>query len=571
MLNELHKEGVFKAICERRDIRQFNSKPIPEESLEKILLAGHHAPSVGFMQPWNFILINDEKIKERLAWAADKERRALAIHYEGDRADQFLNLKIEGIKEAPLTICVTCDPTRGGSHVLGRNSIPETDILSVACAIQNMWLACYAEGLAMGWVSFYKKNDVREILNIPPHIEPIALLSIGYTDHYPTAPILETENWEQRRSLHDLVFYDTWGASVQEYTTLLEKTVNKIEPLNEKVMEGAQAHLDQLTKPPGSLGALEKLAKQLAGITGAKQPDFPDKRVVVMAADHGVAEAGISAYPKEVTVQMVHNFLRGGAAINVMAQNAGGKVVCVDVGVDADLAGVNGLIHRKVAFGTANMLKAPAMSKEHVIQAIEVGIQVAFEQIRDGAKLLATGEVGIGNTTASSAVLSSLTGKPAEQVVGCGTGIALSSLARKIEVVEQAIELHQPDPKDPLDVLQKVGGLEIAALAGLIIGAAAKRVPVVLDGFISTVAALCAVRLQPLVREYLIPSHQSEEPGHRIVMEELGLTPVLQMNMRLGEGTGAALMFPIIDTVHAIMTEMATFDSAGVANRVEST
>jgi 5,6-dimethylbenzimidazole synthase len=212
MFTEEEKKAVYKAIYSRRDIRSFLPHPIPEDSVHKILNAAHHAPSVGFMQPWNFILITSQEIKERLAWAADKERRALAIHYEGDKETKFLSLKVEGLKEAPLTICVTCDPTRGGSHVLGRNSIPETDILSIACAIQNMWLAACAEGVAMGWVSFYKKNDIRDILEIPPHIDPIALISLGYTDHYPEKPILEIANWEKRRSLSDLVFKDKWGS-----------------------------------------------------------------------------------------------------------------------------------------------------------------------------------------------------------------------------------------------------------------------------------------------------------------------------------------------------------------------
>ncbi|KRF39200.1 5,6-dimethylbenzimidazole synthase [Paenibacillus sp. Soil787] len=211
MFTEEEKEGLYKSIYTRRDVRTFLSDPIPEETIMKLLNAAHHGPSVGFMQPWNFILISTDKIKERLAWAADKERRALAIHYEDTRQDEFLNLKIEGIKQAPITICVTCDPTRGGSHVLGRNSIPETDIMSVACAIQNMWLAACAEGLAMGWVSFYKKNDVRDILGIPPHIDPAALLSIGFTENYPEKPILETANWEKRRSLTNLIFSETWG------------------------------------------------------------------------------------------------------------------------------------------------------------------------------------------------------------------------------------------------------------------------------------------------------------------------------------------------------------------------
>ncbi|MFJ7746465.1 5,6-dimethylbenzimidazole synthase [Peribacillus sp. NPDC097295] len=211
MFTNEEQAGVYKAIFNRRDIRSFLPDPISKETLHKILEAGHHAPSVGFMQPWSFIVVSNPEIKERLAWAADKERRALAVHYEGEKENKFLSLKVEGLKEAPYTICVTCDPTRGGSHVLGRNSIPETDILSTACAIQNMWLAACAEGLAMGWVSFYKKNDIRDILEIPPHVEPVALMSIGYTDQYPDKPILETANWEKRRSMDDLIFLDKWG------------------------------------------------------------------------------------------------------------------------------------------------------------------------------------------------------------------------------------------------------------------------------------------------------------------------------------------------------------------------
>ncbi|EGQ25578.1 nitroreductase [Sporosarcina newyorkensis 2681] len=213
MFSNEERDAIYKVIFNRRDVRSFLSTPIPEDTIHNILQAAHHAPSVGFMQPWNFILVSSDETKEKLAWAAEKEKRALAIHYEDESAKEtkFLGLKIEGLKEAPITICVTCDPTRGGSHVLGRNSIPETDVLSTACAIQNMWLAACAEGLAMGWVSFYKKNDVRDILEIPPHIDPIALLSIGYTENYPDKPILESANWEKRRSLENLIFENKWG------------------------------------------------------------------------------------------------------------------------------------------------------------------------------------------------------------------------------------------------------------------------------------------------------------------------------------------------------------------------
>jgi 5,6-dimethylbenzimidazole synthase len=218
MFSKDERDSVYKAIYNRRDIRSFLPTPVAEEILVRILDAAHHAPSVGFSQPWNFILVSQEDTKEKLAWAADKERRALAIHYEGEKEEKFLSLKIEGLKEAPLTICVTCDPTRGGSHVLGRNSIPETDILSTACAIQNMWLAACAEGLAMGWVSFYKKNDIRDILEIPPHIDPVALISVGYTEDYPEKPLLELANWEQRQVLSNLIYKNKWGEKAEEFS-----------------------------------------------------------------------------------------------------------------------------------------------------------------------------------------------------------------------------------------------------------------------------------------------------------------------------------------------------------------
>ncbi|HHY20553.1 MAG TPA: 5,6-dimethylbenzimidazole synthase [Bacilli bacterium] len=214
MFSKEEQEAIYKVIATRRDVRTFTNQPVPEDMLLRIIQAAHHGPSVGFMQPWNFIIVRSQDVKDKLAWAADKEKRALAIHYEDrdEKHQKFLSLKIEGLKQAPITICVTCDPTRGGAHVLGRNSIPETDMLSTACAIQNMWLAATAEGLAMGWVSFYKKSDVRDILGIPPHIEPLALMSVGYTDNYPVKPILETSGWRERINFDELLYRDKWGS-----------------------------------------------------------------------------------------------------------------------------------------------------------------------------------------------------------------------------------------------------------------------------------------------------------------------------------------------------------------------
>lgn len=350
---------------------------------------------------------------------------------------------------------------------------------------------------------------------------------------------------------------------------MLDKVISQISEPDQNAMQRARDHLQQLTKPPGSLGRLEDLTIRLAGITGDPQSTFPDKRVVVMAADHGVVEEGISAFPKEVTGQMVYNFLQGGAAINVMTRQAGARVVCVDIGVAADLKEANGLLRKKVGYGSKNMRREPALTLEQVRLAIEVGIETAFELIENGASLLATGEMGIGNTTASSAVLAALTGKAVSAVVGRGTGITDAVLGHKIRVIEESLQLQQPKSDDVYDVLQKVGGIELCGLAGLILGAAEKSIPIVIDGFISTVAAYCAVKMCPNARHYLIASHQSEEPGHRLVLSELELQPILYGDMRLGEGTGAALLFPTIDTIQAIMREMSTFTSAGVSGKAE--
>lgn len=351
---------------------------------------------------------------------------------------------------------------------------------------------------------------------------------------------------------------------------MLDTVISQISKPNQMAMQQARDHLQQLTKPPGSLGRLEELTVQLAGITGNYQATFPDKRVVVMAADHGVVEEGVSAFPQEVTAQMVYNFLQGGAAINVIARQAGAQVICVDLGVAADLNAVDGLFQKKVAYGSKNMRREPAMTMEQVREAIEVGVQTAFGLIENGANLLATGEMGIGNTTASSAVLAALTGRPVSEVVGRGTGITNEALDHKIRVIDESLQLHHPDIQDVYNVLHKVGGLELCGLAGLILGAAAKSIPVVIDGFISTVAAYCAVKMCPNAKYYLVASHQSEEPGHRLVLSELGLQPILYGEMRLGEGTGAALLFPTIDTIQAIMKEMATFTTAGVSGKVEA-
>ncbi|MBW4840529.1 MAG: nicotinate-nucleotide--dimethylbenzimidazole phosphoribosyltransferase [Paenibacillaceae bacterium] len=345
----------------------------------------------------------------------------------------------------------------------------------------------------------------------------------------------------------------------------LGQLLQGITPLDQAAMAGARVHVDRLTKPPGSLGKLEELAEKLAGITGEIRPMFSKRSVIVMAADHGVCEEGVSAFPAEVTPQMVHNFLTGGAAVNVLARQASADVVCVDIGVNAELSHP-ALVQRKLRYGTGNMAKGPAMSRDEAEAAILVGVEVVDAAVSQGVRLFVTGEMGIGNTTASAAIMSSLTGVTPQQTVGRGTGVNDERLLHKIAVVERALETNHPDADDPLDVLAKVGGLEIAGLTGVILGAAARRCPVVIDGFISSVAALLAVRLKPEAAGYLIASHVSHEQGHRALLKELGLNPMLELDMRLGEGTGGVLALHLVDAACRIVTEMATFESAGVTD-----
>ena len=352
-------------------------------------------------------------------------------------------------------------------------------------------------------------------------------------------------------------------------TSSLSQILKEIKPLDEGAMAEARTRQNMLTKPRGSLGRLEELSVKIAGITGKVMPHIEQKAIVTMAGDHGVIAEGVSAYPQEVTAQMVYNFLRGGAGINVLAKHIGARVVVVDMGVAANLEPHPSLVSRKIAFGTGNMAKEPAMSREQASQAIESGIEVINEEVAKGLDIIGVGDMGIGNTTASSAICAAITGEPVAKVTGRGTGISDEQLALKVKVIETALALNKPDPEDAIDVLSKVGGFEIGGIAGVILGAAAQRIPVVIDGFIAGAAALIATRLCPKVKDYLIAAHVSAEAGHKVMLDYLGLKPLLDLGMRLGEGTGAALAISIVEAAAKTLAEMATFANAGVSERLD--
>jgi nicotinate-nucleotide--dimethylbenzimidazole phosphoribosyltransferase len=381
---------------------------------------------------------------------------------------------------------------------------------------------------------------------------------------------------------------------------LLAETCDAIVTVDVEAARRMQQRLDGKTKPRGSLGVLEVLACQIASVYGVDVPPLPRKAVVVMAADHGVAAEGVSAYPAEVTGQMVRNFATGGAAINVLARQAKARIVVVDMGTKSPTnvpltpalspkeegskklkgggskkalsahgrEGWGGETFRQSSLGpgTANFTRGPAMSKEVAVRGLEMGIGLAAELAAEGVGLLGVGDMGIANTTAASALTAVLCGQAVERVTGRGTGIDAARWQRKIQVIERALAINRPDPTDPLDTLAKLGGFEIAGLAGVLLGAAARRLPVILDGFITGAAALLAVRFCPAVRGYLIASHRSVEPGHQVILKELGLRPLLDLEMRLGEGTGAALAMHLVEASLRIAREMATFAAAGVTD-----
>ena len=353
---------------------------------------------------------------------------------------------------------------------------------------------------------------------------------------------------------------------IKETWVNLEETLKMIRPLDAASLQKAQERLDNLAIPRGSLGRLMELGKQVAGITGRTRPVISRKRIVTFAADHGVVAEGVSAFPKEVTRQMVFNFMRGGAGINVLARHAGAEVMVVDIGVDYDFPARDGLTIKKVARGTGNMAREPAMTRHEAIQAMEVGIELARQAERDTVDIIGTGDMGIGNTTPSSAIIAALSGVPVADVTSRGTGISDHALKAKIAAIEKALALHKPDPRDPLDVLSKVGGLEIAGIAGLVIGAAAGRIPIVIDGFISTAGALIAYEMNPVIGGYFFASHLSVEKGHQAMLDRMKLRPLLDLDLRLGEGTGAALGMFLVEAGVKILTEMLTFDEAGVTS-----
>lgn len=570
--DDAEREAVLKVMRERRDIRNgFRSDPIPHEVLLRVLEAAHTAPSVGHSQPWDFVVIRSADTRNTMHELAMRQREAYAKSLPKGRAKQFKELKIEAILDTPVNIVVTADPTRGGRHTLGRYTQPQMAPYSAALAVENLWLAARAEGLGVGWVSFFDEREMVRALGLPEHLEVIAYLCVGYVDEFPDEPELMQAGWSKRRPLSWVVHEETYGRRAlpgEEPHDLLAETVAQIRPLDAKALGEAWERQKRMTKPAGALGMLEIISAQLSGLSRQCPPPIPEPAAVaIFAGDHGVHAQGVTPWPQEVTGQMVANFLGGGAVCNAFAAQVGAEVCVVDVGVAADLPATPGLLPRKIRGGTSDMTAGPAMSREEAKAAIEVGIETARDLVAAGNKALLTGEMGIANTTASAALISVFTGTDPAEVTGRGTGINDETLARKTEVVRRALDLHQPDPADPIGVLAALGGFEHAAMVGLLLGGASLRTPVILDGVSAGAAALVARAIAPEVLAACIAGHRSAEPGHVAALNKLGLRPLVDLDLRLGEGTGALLALPLVQSAARAMHEVATFDAAGVTEK----
>jgi nicotinate-nucleotide--dimethylbenzimidazole phosphoribosyltransferase len=574
------RQAVYDVIALRRDVRHFRPDvELPDALLERILGAAHLAPSVGFSQPWGFIVIRGHEARTRIRDSFLRCREAESVRFPPERREAYLAHKLEGILEAPVNVCVAVDLRPQGEAVLGTTAQPEAVRASACCAVENLWLAARAEGIGVGWVSIVEPAVLRAELSLPPGVEPIAYLCLGAPIAFRERPMLEETGWRARRPLAEAMHADgRWDDArgpVASAPSVARARVpsRAIEPPSETARAACMVHAARLAKPVGSLGRLEEIAAWYASVRGAFPAPLLRRPVVCLfAADHGVVVEGVSAYGSQVTAGVVMNVQSGGSAINAIARQASAEIVLVDVGIAGDLSAaptrpVVPLHGRKVRAGTANLRVAPAMSSSEATLAISVGEAIAAEAIESGADAIGLGEIGIGNTTAAAALIQVFTGAPTSALVGAGTGVAEAVRQRKLRVVEEALRRHAPRAEDPLAVLATLGGLEIAALVGCTLEAARRRIPVVLDGVVTSAAALIAVAMEPGARDYLIASHLSPEPAARMALEKLGLRPVLDLQMRLGEGTGAALSFDILRTAVSTLQSMATFATAGVVGR----
>jgi nicotinate-nucleotide--dimethylbenzimidazole phosphoribosyltransferase len=549
----------------RRDTRHFTTDEVPDEVIEKALQAGHWAPSVGLTDATRYFIIKSTEVKTAVKnLFLDYNKKAEELTDNPEQKEHYKSLKLEAIEEAPIGLIIAYDRSVLNQFTIGTVGSNEAVKFSSVCAAQNIWLSLTEQGYGMGWVSILNYYQFKKILDLPENIEPLGYFCIGKpATNYDNQPMLQQLHWKQKSEAPDCKEIK----SIVENHVLDFNTNPRSEVKNENEFSRLlQEKIDSKTKPIGALGTLETLAFKMATVFETLNPKITNPNIVVFAADHGIANHDVSAYPQDVTRQMVGNFLDGGAAINVFCKQNDIKLSIVDAGVNYDFPTNANLINAKIAKGTQSFLHIPAMSDTELQLCFEKGKLVVEDIAKSGSNCIGFGEMGIGNTSTASVLMSLLTNLPIEECVGKGTGVENEKLLQKQNILKNALENYsgQAELKQQLAYF---GGFEIIQIASGMLTAFDNKMLILVDGFICSVAFLIASKINPDIKNNAVFCHCSAEKAHQKLLEYLGAKPILNLDLRLGEGTGCAIAFPVLKSAEAFLNEMASFESAGISRK----
>jgi nicotinate-nucleotide--dimethylbenzimidazole phosphoribosyltransferase len=550
-------------IQSRRDSRHFTTDAVPDEVIQKALQAGHHAPSVGLTDATRYYLIKSSEVKKSVKELfLDYDQKASNLTDDEFQKAQYKSLKLEAIEEAPLGLVICYDRSVLNNFTIGTVGSNEAVKFSSVCAAQNIWLSLTEQGYSMGWVSILNYYQFKQLLGLPENIEPLGYFCVGKpATNYDNQPMLQQLNWKQKA---EEPFVQEILVSTPVSSPKSLRGTKQSQSNDSAIGEELQQKIDNKTKPRGSLGILESLAKQIGTVFQTLEPKITKPNLVVFAADHGIANHGVSAYPQDVTRQMVTNFLEGGAGINVFCKQNNIELTIVDAGVNYDFPTNVNLVSAKIGKGTQSFLHTSAMSPAELNLCFSKGSAIVNSIFETGCNCIGFGEMGIGNTSTASVLMSILLELPIEDCVGKGTGVVDEKLIQKQNILKKALENYN-GPDDLESKLAYFGGFEIMQMAGGMLQAKENNMLILVDGFICTVAFLIAYKMNPSVKENAIFCHSSAEQGHQKILDYLNVRALLQLDLRLGEGTGCAVAFPIIQSAVAFLNEMASFDSAGIS------
>ncbi|WP_281633728.1 nicotinate-nucleotide--dimethylbenzimidazole phosphoribosyltransferase [Flavobacterium luteolum] len=549
----------------RRDTRHFTADEVPDEVIQKALQAGHWAPSVGLTDATRYYLIKSHEVKSSIKnLFLDYNKKAEELTDNPEQKELYKSLKLEAIEEAPIGLVIAYDRSVLNQFTIGTIGSNEAVKFSSVCAAQNIWLSLTEQGYGMGWVSILNYYQFKKILDLPENIEPLGYFCIGKpATNYNNQPMLQQLHWKQKSE----------APICTEITEIKSINISDLDLKSENKIQNKadfytllQDKIDSKTKPVGSLGTLEALAFQMATVFETLNPKIVKPNIVVFAADHGIANHGVSDYPQDVTRQMVNNFLDGGAAINVFCNQNNIELSIVDSGVNYDFPTNANLIDAKIAKGTQSFLHVPAMSKSEVQLCFDKGKSIVENIAESGSNCIGFGEMGIGNTSTASVLMSLLTGFPIEKCIGKGTGVENEKLLSKQNLLKKALDNYSGQD-ELISQLSYFGGFEILQMAGGMLAAFENKMLILVDGFICTVAYLIAFKINPNIKQNTVFCHCSAEKAHSELLNYLEAKPILNLDLRLGEGTGCAVAFPILKSAEAFLNEMASFESAGISRK----